>query len=325
MTLIFSKYGGRFVMQVSDRLLTRNRKDVFDGAANKSLIFLAADARVTMAWTGSAFVGTLPTDYFIAESLQGRPIVFHDDQAPADERRPAMIVRSGDIPEWPTLTMALQRLGDSLSQAWQYEPDAWRAQSLRIVGVGWSWDIRYEQRPIGFDIVPDLNGKFIIRWAPDVGKDLAAFTASGYISHAELEEIVQSISNLEPLNAEAVLVDRLRAEADTNAVVGRACMSVIIPDNGDILVRYHPSDSGALPPKPITVGSEQLTINPWYSPWVITPHSMSPPQELGGVGEQAREMDGVRIVLQSSGRYAGDESSVVFHTRGATRRHLDRK
>jgi len=74
MTQILTAACPNYVVQVSDRLLTKAcGADVreFDPIANKTVVFRARDAIVTIAYSGIAFVGSMPTDDRIAQTRWG--------------------------------------------------------------------------------------------------------------------------------------------------------------------------------------------------------------------------------------------------------------
>ena len=71
-TLVLTLMSMHFVGQVSDRLVTLARtRDKYDPLANKAVLYLATNAFVMGSYTGPAYVGEIPTDEWIAESLTG--------------------------------------------------------------------------------------------------------------------------------------------------------------------------------------------------------------------------------------------------------------
>src|SRR5437870_4953387 len=68
MTLILTRASALYVLQVTDRLITRGAAP-FDALSNKNIIYSATNALVTMAYTGHAFIGDVPTDQWIVETL----------------------------------------------------------------------------------------------------------------------------------------------------------------------------------------------------------------------------------------------------------------
>jgi hypothetical protein len=75
MTLISSHIHPAFAVQISDRLVVEKRGTVikpFDPFSNKSVVFWARDAIVSIGYTGLAFVGDMPMDEWIAATLMGR-------------------------------------------------------------------------------------------------------------------------------------------------------------------------------------------------------------------------------------------------------------
>lgn len=74
LTLHFSASLPKYSLQVSDRRVTRTRGlrlEEFDPDANKTLLYLASDAIVSMGYSGGAFVDGVHTDTWIAQTLTG--------------------------------------------------------------------------------------------------------------------------------------------------------------------------------------------------------------------------------------------------------------
>jgi hypothetical protein len=84
MTVVLTFGCPAFVMQISDRLVSVRRADPttgriggaepFDPLSNKALIFRAADAIVSIGYSGTAYLEDRPTDEWIAEILWGEPL-----------------------------------------------------------------------------------------------------------------------------------------------------------------------------------------------------------------------------------------------------------
>src|SRR5260221_2114773 len=93
MTLILSHLSRSFVLQMSDRLVTKippgnDSPSSFDALANKTIIYCARDAIVSMSYTGHAYIGQLPTDDWIVKTLTGVDV---------SEK---FAMRTGTLPHW---------------------------------------------------------------------------------------------------------------------------------------------------------------------------------------------------------------------------------
>ena len=105
MTLHISLVPGHFVLQVSDRLVSvrrGTRVEPFDQAANKTVIFFARDALVTIGYTGVAYLDGRPTDQWIAEKLSGERFG-SEDRGPSGgipQRFPLVPFLLGTISAW---------------------------------------------------------------------------------------------------------------------------------------------------------------------------------------------------------------------------------
>ncbi len=69
MTLILTLATPRYILQVSDRLVTRGDSR-FDPASNKIVIYHAKNALVAIGYSGLAYLEGVPTDQWIAQKLR---------------------------------------------------------------------------------------------------------------------------------------------------------------------------------------------------------------------------------------------------------------
>lgn len=109
MTLRLTKIIRRYVLQVSDRLLTKNRGEPHDTLANKNIIYLARNALVTIGYTGIAYLGDTTTDQWIAEKLRGEPFPRGDESH--------FSLSIGFPKRWFKIEQAIRLLKDELEAA----------------------------------------------------------------------------------------------------------------------------------------------------------------------------------------------------------------
>src|SRR3972149_3397682 len=143
MTLILSRSSHRFVLQLSDRLITQGTAQ-FDRTSNKTIIFFAFGGFASLSYTGIAFVGDIPTDQWIAQQLT-------DSNLAQFGKPPAM--RSWGPARKIDFGMSLYNLAGQLSLLDTYVRDqqwlsSWMAQPFEIAINGYQWNSRGDIRPI---------------------------------------------------------------------------------------------------------------------------------------------------------------------------------
>ena len=146
MTLVLTFVSPRYVMQVADRLVTITKGGKrFDPASNKSLIYLARNAIVTIGYSGLAYLDGIPTDEWIAQTLWGKDLPRHDDG------RAVGHVFGGGPRKGIDIGRAIERLRCGSQKALRNDPAPRGAKFLQIVLAGWQWRLmgsRTVWRPI---------------------------------------------------------------------------------------------------------------------------------------------------------------------------------
>lgn len=132
MTLVLSELSRRWVLQATDRLVSRNGKP-FDALANKNVVFLARDGIVVIGYTGLAYLDDPPvtTDSWIARHLA-------PGLSPQDEGEGALQVVGYPPGRWPDLGKALLTLGADLTSLFERNR-SFGSPSLQLVAAGWQW------------------------------------------------------------------------------------------------------------------------------------------------------------------------------------------
>ena len=69
-TLIVTRTSCRYALMVTDRRATRNGA-VVDPDSNKNIVFCDRNAVVAIGYTGMAYIGAIPADQWIAQTLTG--------------------------------------------------------------------------------------------------------------------------------------------------------------------------------------------------------------------------------------------------------------
>ena len=132
MTLVLTLVTTRYVMQVADRLVTTDGKK-FDPASNKSLIYLAKNAIVTIGYSGLAYLDGIPTDEWIAQTLWGKELPRRDDG------RVAGHVLGGGGRQSIDIGRAIERVRSGSENALRKDRTPLKARFLQIVLAGWQW------------------------------------------------------------------------------------------------------------------------------------------------------------------------------------------
>lgn len=96
-----------YVLQVSDRRITRLDTGKIHPLANKNVVFVPTDGIVTIGYTGLAYLEGVPTDTWIACKLASK-----DHRPFRDGKGPGMAVHFGGLQNrpWPNLEQAVELL-----------------------------------------------------------------------------------------------------------------------------------------------------------------------------------------------------------------------
>jgi hypothetical protein len=268
-TLVVGLVAGSMVLHVGDRLLTDKGAE-WDQYANKSVVVLGSDGWATVSYSGLAHIGGRPTDQWLAEVLSG--------QKPGPGSHGGLGTTFSNV--IPTLGPALARLPDAIEQDFGREPPNGRARGMRILVSGFVTRRRRSPLVRPFGITHKHSGQAgasvetiatprTWRWQdhalpgsigrpPDEGWDhlIAALERPGH--------------NLDSI--ERIMVDQIRTVAAIpGSVVGPNCMSIALSAQRDVRIRFLPAPTHAV-----------SAIS--FTPWIVAPRLLQPPQELGGTG-----------------------------------------
>jgi hypothetical protein len=117
MTLHITLTSNRFILQLSDRLVSVQRRGSltpFDETANKTVIYFARDGWVSIGYTRLAYLGGIPTDQWIAEKLIGEEL---SSQRGPSGGIPIGLV-AGPVYRWFDIGLAKQVLQRGVTPVW---------------------------------------------------------------------------------------------------------------------------------------------------------------------------------------------------------------
>jgi hypothetical protein len=283
-TLHLTYISNLWLVHVSDRLLTTNGT-TFDARANKTVLFAARDALVVLGYAGLAALDGMYTDDWLAEKIEGSPLVRGPRGFPATR------LGTGGKTGWPDIGRALNIFQTELTASVAMLPKSRRKIPQVIVCSGWQCARSpYHVRPIIGQIHHDGSGavsatKSNRYWhlPSRTGGFPFALSAEpdGYVAPAELVELGATIAHNDPDAIEAVLVEKIRAVANNKRSVGDSCMSIIIPRVAAIpsRVRYLPASHEEVL---LTSRRGQFKLGAVYTPWIVSAGFAQPPQLIAG-------------------------------------------
>lgn len=281
MTQIIGVVTRRCVFHVSDRLLSQQTQAgalPFDRNSNKSVIFCATDAHVIAAYTGRAYLDHIPSDTFIAQSLLGSSLSGQ-----------GAFYSVGNPTTWTDVGRSVERLRQSLSDAFQRLPQSERGGAFQVSILGWRQRIRRNrritpviwelQRPRGRPNAPFQITRHQRWWGWDRGYTLSVIPdpPTGIVEWIRCE--LRQYGGKSPDEIKRILVEGLRRCADSRSdSIGYACLQVLLTPatSPQARLRYiadvrHPDE---LPADPIG-----------YSPWVVAPPMAFAPALMRGSSE----------------------------------------
>jgi len=295
MTLVLSAATPGFVVQAADRLLTKainNKPRPFDPVANKTVVYRATDALVSLSYSGVAYVKSQPTDEWLAELLWGAPI----GRGP-DGNGPAAM-GFGVRPNAWTIDRAI----DALRRAIDGLPQTWiNLGGLFVSVAGWRND-----RPVRPFVVD-------IKRAPgetrsSVGGTPRRITRPKTFALVQIGARVPKVTinaafdpfrpsrTLTMENAEEALVGLIRGAARRHLTVGPHVLTVAIPAPGlgPAVGRFHP----AKPHRVRVVSARKaLTVAVAHTPWILASGQYHSPQVA--VGNTELNLDGMPFVFEA--------------------------
>jgi hypothetical protein len=305
----------RFVIQITDRQLTTLDGRKFDELSNKTLVYMAKDAIVSMAYTGPAYIEDWPIDCWIAWKLWGKPLDrFRETGGGFATRVPPLQCHIGQA----------IRLLESELKASEIAREK-RAFELNIVGLKWKLGknaLQGKKRtvPAQWKIVQERGGEITTQYFAPIyrpGFRLHAIPDTN-ISMAQLQgmsgrvrRILEGDAEDKPRQIEDDIVRSIRDIAALNPFVGSNCMSVSIVRHRHPLVRirFFPS----APYRACDLGMESVPegYEASFCPWIISPTVAIAPQISVG-GWWAFEWCGVRVQVEAN------QNEIIFDPRTRT-------
>jgi hypothetical protein len=290
MTLILVRASEQYVTQSVDRLVTTEVGGEFDPKSNKIIVYACKDGIVSIAYTGIAFLGNIPTDQWLVEQITGRR--FDRD------RKPPTVGLGQNWEPTEGLGQTMLRVQSALGEAVKSIPAHWKAewrkQSFDLLIAGWHWNKRHRVRPIIAAVSknPDDN-EFRVgyhnrfwHYRQLQGTPFIVYAApnSNY-SRGDMEQLKVRVTNKPWQEVESVMVEEVRRVAETNARVGKHVLTVTLSPPKDargfvtdnpLAPLMHPIRSSYFP---------DLKAEVHLSPWLIGRNVIQPPALLSHTEE----------------------------------------
>lgn len=288
MTLVLTLASRAFVLQVSDRMLSANRRPLYP-SSNKSVVVLARDGMYTISYTGVARLGAVATDDWMARQIAGVT-----DWGPAPT--PWLIRRR--LPQWLDVGRGVAAITQGLTTAFRQEVSpSLRSFPHAVALAGWQWKVSGSHaRPVYWSIERGATRAFSARSEFPRSHFGSGFFFSAMPRHstlrmAEVAALVDQLQSGAAMDAEAartIFVDAIRLAASRRPrVVGPHCMSILLyPPRADITFIPDPAlvERRPLPPPfdqpqlrttlfihPAAAADRQQTApaDAAYTPWMI--------------------------------------------------------
>ena len=275
----------RFVAQITDCQVTTLDGRKFDELSNKTLVYMAKDAIVSMAFTGPAYIDDWPTDCWIAWKLWGKPLDrFRETGGGFTTRVPPLQYQIGQ---------AIRLLEGELKASEIARKKS--AFELNIVGLKWKLGKNALQGgkrtvPAQWTIVQERGGGIATQYfAPKSrpGIRLHAVPDTN-ISRATLQEMSEHVRRIlvsdaedKPRQIEDDIVKSIRDIAALNPFVGSNCMSVSIVRHRHPLVRIRFFPSALYRARDLGMKSASEGQVASFSPWIIAPDRGNSAADLG--------------------------------------------
>jgi hypothetical protein len=284
-TLILTLVSRRFVLQVSDRMISSGGKALYPGS-NKNVIYLARDALVSFGYSGLARLGQTPSDDWIARQITGV-----SDWGPP----PIPWMMQSRVPQWLDIGLAVQHVTRGLTEEFMkaVSPGV-RSLPHEVIIAGWQWKWGGSRaRPIAWTISRRSDGTFVSEsYFPRHHYGSHFFFASTPSSAMQAEQVRKAAAQLgagaaaDHRAAEALLVETIRrVAAQRPGVVGPHCMSIqiypprvsvrFVPDPGLTEERSLPAPldklgvTFAIGTAPVRDVRQAAPVGGVYAPWMV--------------------------------------------------------
>jgi hypothetical protein len=312
MTLIAAAASNHAVWQVSDRLVS-TKTGKFDELANKSVIFAGATWIATLGYTGTAYIGSLPTDEWIAETLLKAAIPRREFTGelvvPATQDFPvphnsipdfvqpgATLVHVGRQKTFLNLSAAMYHLANEIDNAFSsgLVPANASMHGLEISVAGWEWSAHRPSRPVLFSLLKRPGKRTQrVRGAPRRFTGMYfRFVPRGYSTPDDVAHFRSRATGL--VATEPALIESVqRIAAREPDRIGNELMSVVIPEPR----RYRGIEIRFVPLQPVKMTIYGKPTEIAYTPWILTPGGWAAPAIM--VGTQRLQLGGWRIILEA--------------------------
>lgn len=277
MTLILTLASRSTAIQASDRLLTLSgpRLREYDDVANKSVVVLGGDYLVALGYAGLAYVGSLQTDQWIAQTLMEDPDVIV-----------GAINMGGQAP--PPLHVVTKRLVEGLTRQ-RCRRSLFNRYALQISVVGLRLDRRRRPHPLLWHITsaPGASGVTVERRPlRHLQRDEGCITAIGSPEDGIMAKLDDDIaSSLVIADVRSALVEAVRRTSARDPGVGQDVMVVQLTwsQAGAVIdTEYVPADR-----KESSGFAVHRQLGRVYTPTLITPGTTYAPLVVpvpGGLG-----------------------------------------
>ena len=294
MTLVLTVASRRFVLQVSDRMLSRNQAPVYP-ASNKTVVVLARDGMYTMSYTGLARLGSVATDDWMARRIAGV-----GDWGPS----PIAWVMQRRLPHWLDVGQGVSAITEGLTEAFRRDvsPGLRSYPHQAITLAGWQWKMSGSYaRPVFWSIGRQQDGTFTAtnqfpRHHYGPGFCFSAMPRNSTLHIDEIRTLMRELENgaaMDPDAARRLFVHAIRTAASRRPrVVGPHCLSVsLYPPKGEIkfipdpvLIEHRPlpapfddprlGTTAFIHPAPTADRREAAPADAAYTPWLIVGDDM---------------------------------------------------
>jgi hypothetical protein len=286
MTLILTRASKDYVLQVTDRLVTQTGGKPFDPISNKNVLYCSRNGVVVLGYTGLAYLGGVPTDQWMVETLTGYTFD-RDRKPPAVSPGP---IRVRDIGQ--SLTMLKKGLENApVEPKWSSD---WKASSFDVCVSGWQRSRKRWRPVLGWLSKPKdaltIELAYVPRyWHWDRNQQQKGFkfkvgaAPDSNLSHPRRKVLVEKLTGCSADQAETIMVEAIREVSRSVPEVGPHCISVLLgpPSVVGARIRYIPLGAPALAVVSMS-GGPTLAVPAAFTPWLVGPGVIFAPSIAAG-------------------------------------------